>query len=75
MQTPRSLEVRAAGCRPSDGGALELTTPRVLPSCPEYNPGGGKDQVEKYLQMSKQELIGAAKDMKTILSLLDLPTD
>lgn len=38
----------------------------------EYNPGGGKDQVDKYLELSHQELINVAKNLKTILDLLSL---
>eukprot|EP00306_Pavlova_sp_CCMP459_P010302 CAMPEP_0185185660 /NCGR_PEP_ID=MMETSP1140-20130426/3466_1 /TAXON_ID=298111 /ORGANISM="Pavlova sp., Strain CCMP459" /LENGTH=193 /DNA_ID=CAMNT_0027751865 /DNA_START=19 /DNA_END=600 /DNA_ORIENTATION=- len=38
----------------------------------EYNPGGGKDQIDKYLELSRKELEGAAKDLKKICELLNL---
>lgn len=38
----------------------------------EYNPGGGKDQVEKYLEMSRNELLLVSRDLRTIIGLLGL---
>eukprot|EP00307_Rebecca_sp_RCC1486_P010250 CAMPEP_0119411428 /NCGR_PEP_ID=MMETSP1335-20130426/4178_1 /TAXON_ID=259385 /ORGANISM="Chrysoculter rhomboideus, Strain RCC1486" /LENGTH=200 /DNA_ID=CAMNT_0007436065 /DNA_START=1 /DNA_END=603 /DNA_ORIENTATION=- len=41
----------------------------------EYNPGGGKDQILKYLELSRVELVGVEKDLKKILELLSLSTE
>ena len=41
----------------------------------EYNPGGGKDEVLKYLNESKKQVEIAQKALKTIMKSLDLPTD
>lgn len=38
----------------------------------EYNPGGGKDQILKYLELSRVELVGVEKDLKKVLELLNL---
>jgi hypothetical protein len=38
----------------------------------EYNPGGGKDEVLKYLNQSKEQVIIAQKALKTIMNSLDL---
>lgn len=38
----------------------------------EYNPGGGKEQVAKYLQMAKDEVILARDSLATLISLLGL---
>mmetsp|Transcript_15996 Transcript_15996/g.22791 ORF Transcript_15996/g.22791 Transcript_15996/m.22791 type:complete len:229 (+) Transcript_15996:122-808(+) len=38
----------------------------------EYNPGGGKDEVLKYLEESKKQVIIAEKALRTIMTSLDL---
>jgi Ca2+ transporting ATPase len=38
----------------------------------EYNPGGGKDEVLKYLNESKKQVVLAQKALKTIMESLDL---
>jgi len=38
----------------------------------EYNPGGGKDQVQKYLDLAKAEVIEARGSLKTLISILKL---
>jgi hypothetical protein len=38
----------------------------------EYNPGGGEDNVLKYLLESKKQVISAQKALKTIVEALDL---
>mmetsp|Transcript_6936 Transcript_6936/g.16995 ORF Transcript_6936/g.16995 Transcript_6936/m.16995 type:complete len:88 (+) Transcript_6936:515-778(+) len=38
----------------------------------EYNPGGGKDQVEKYLEFSRKEMELVSTDLKKVLDLLSL---
>ena len=38
----------------------------------EYNPGGGKDAVLKYLEESRTQAIKAEKALKTILDCLDI---
>ena len=38
----------------------------------EYNPGGGKDEVLKYLNESQKQVILAQKALKTIMECLDL---
>lgn len=38
----------------------------------EYNPGGGKDEVLKYLNEAKKQVIDAEKALKTIMDCLDL---
>jgi len=38
----------------------------------EYNPGGGKDEVLKYLEESKKQVILAEKALKTIMDCLAL---
>jgi len=38
----------------------------------EYNPGGGKDQVEKYLEMSRKELVLVSEELKKVIDLLNL---
>lgn len=39
----------------------------------EYNPGGGKDEVLKYLLESKKQVILARDALKTIMTSLDIP--
>ena len=38
----------------------------------EYNPGGGKDEVLKYLNESKKQVILAKDALKTIMDSLDI---
>jgi len=38
----------------------------------EYNPGGGKDEVLKYLNESKKQVILAEQALKTIMECLDI---
>ena len=38
----------------------------------EYNPGGGKDEVLKYLNESKKQVEIAAKSLKTIMECLEI---
>ena len=38
----------------------------------EYNPGGGQDNVLKYLNESKKQVILAQKSLKTIMDCLDI---
>jgi hypothetical protein len=38
----------------------------------EYNPGGGKDEVLKYLNESKKQVILARDSLKTIMDCLDI---
>jgi hypothetical protein len=38
----------------------------------EYNPGGGKDEVLKYLNESKKQVILARDSLKTIMECLDI---
>ncbi|CAM9370087.1 unnamed protein product [Chrysoparadoxa australica] len=38
----------------------------------EYNPGGGKDQVEKYLEESKKQVIACREALNTIVTILKL---
>lgn len=38
----------------------------------EYNPGGGKDEVLKYLEESKKQVINAEKSLAKILACLDM---
>jgi hypothetical protein len=37
----------------------------------EYNPGGGKDQVLKYLNESETQVLLAKKSLKTIIDALE----
>lgn len=39
----------------------------------EYNPGGGKDEVLKYLNEAQKQVILAEKALKTILDCLEVP--
>jgi hypothetical protein len=41
----------------------------------EYNPGGGQDQVLKYLIESKKQVEAAQKALKTICEVLNVPTN
>jgi hypothetical protein len=41
----------------------------------EYNPGGGKDEVLKYLIESKKQVLLAKDALKTIMTKLDIPTN
>ena len=41
----------------------------------EYNPGGGKDEVFKYLIESKKQVVFAKDALKTIMTGLAIPTD
>lgn len=41
----------------------------------EYNPGGGKDEVLKYLNESKKQVEIAQKALKIIMKSLDIATD
>ena len=41
----------------------------------EYNPGGGKDEVLKYLLESKKQVLLAKDALKAIMSGLDIPFD
>ena len=38
----------------------------------EYNPGGGKDEVLKYLNEAEKQVIIAEKSLKTIMDCLDI---
>ena len=38
----------------------------------EYNPGGGKDEVLKYLNESKKQVEIASKSLKTIMNCLGI---
>jgi len=38
----------------------------------EYNPGGGKDEVLKYLNESQKQVLLAKKALETIMDALDL---
>jgi len=38
----------------------------------EYNPGGGKDAVEKYLLLSRDEAVTARDSLKKIISILNI---
>ena len=38
----------------------------------EYNPGGGKDEVLKYLEESRKQVILAEKALKTIMDALEI---
>jgi hypothetical protein len=38
----------------------------------EYNPGGGKDEVLKYLNESQKQVILARDSLKTIMDCLDI---
>jgi len=38
----------------------------------EYNPGGGKDEVLKYLNESKKQVISAEKALKNILDCIGI---
>mmetsp|Transcript_91465 Transcript_91465/g.261236 ORF Transcript_91465/g.261236 Transcript_91465/m.261236 type:complete len:91 (-) Transcript_91465:1559-1831(-) len=38
----------------------------------EYNPGGGKDAVEKYLLLSRDEAVTARDALKKIISILNI---
>lgn len=38
----------------------------------EYNPGGGKEEVKKYLDESQKQVIIAQKSLKTIIDILKL---
>jgi hypothetical protein len=38
----------------------------------EYNPGGGKDEVLKYLNESKKAVVQAADSLKRIMDALNL---
>lgn len=40
----------------------------------EYNPGGGKDEVLKYLIESRKQVEIASKSLKTIMDCLGLST-
>jgi len=40
----------------------------------EYNPGGGKDEVLKYLEESKKQVILAKKSLKTIMETIGITT-
>ena len=40
----------------------------------EYNPGGGKDEVLKYLNESKKQVILARDSLKTIMECLGIAT-
>jgi len=37
-----------------------------------YNPGGGKDAVEKYLNLAKDQVVTARDQLKIILTSLDM---
>jgi len=38
----------------------------------EYNPGGGKGQVRKYLLLAQEEVVEARDSLKTMIKLLNL---
>lgn len=38
----------------------------------EYNPGGGKDEVLKYLEEAKKQVILAKNALKTIVDVLEI---
>lgn len=39
----------------------------------EYNPGGGKEQIAKYLELAREEVVLARNSLTTIAELLELP--
>ena len=41
----------------------------------EYNPGGGQDEVLKYLNESKKQVVMAEKALRTIMSSLGVPVE
>ena len=41
----------------------------------EYNPGGGKDEVLKYLNESKKQVILAKKSLEVIMDALGMSTN
>ena len=55
-----------------------LTAPLVrMPRAPrssfgEYNPGGGKEQVRKYLLLCKEQVEKSQESLTTIIKLLKL---
>ena len=49
---------------------LFLCAPRS--SFGEYNPGGGKEQVRKYLLLCKEQVEAAKGSLETIVKLLKL---
>lgn len=55
----------AWGAAVAESNSLSYTS-----SFGEYNPGGGKDAVEKYLQSSKEEVIKAKNALKKICTVL-----
>ena len=38
----------------------------------EYNPGGGKEQVRKYLLLCKEQVEGTKESLETIVKLLKI---
>ena len=38
----------------------------------EYNPGGGKGQVRKYLLLAQEQVVEAEKDLKAIITILNI---
>lgn len=51
-----------------------LLTQHIYPSSysGEYNPGGGKDEVLKYLNEAKKQVIQAKSSLEKIMDALDL---
>jgi len=41
----------------------------------EANPGGGQDEIARYLEKSRKEVVESAKLLKTILDCLKVPVD
>mmetsp|Transcript_8514 Transcript_8514/g.18556 ORF Transcript_8514/g.18556 Transcript_8514/m.18556 type:complete len:81 (+) Transcript_8514:670-912(+) len=39
----------------------------------EANPGGGRDNVERYLEKARAEVIESAQILRTILDILNVP--
>ena len=38
----------------------------------EYNPGGGKEQIAKYLELARKEVIESRDSLQTIIKLLNI---
>lgn len=50
--------------------ALQYIKLRVFVLVVRYNPGGGKDAVEKYLLLAKDQVVNARDQLKVILKSL-----
>ena len=72
--------MRETPCGPPHPPPLVAPPPRLrrFPPSPragwgEANPGGGQDEIARYLEKSRKEVVQSASLLKTIMDILGVP--